>query len=196
MNWNLSYKIYYIIVQIRKFYERQTVISPLPINFNMFFGCPKEPSEFKRDGSFEYKQHMYWMKNEENSFPIRTLIWRPDYMFDWLEHDMCNTHQKRYHCTNTNWAKLFNRTADTAICHGKTFWKWQCWHLEISVLKNVMVCKLSMKVTLCCPSSEPETSFSVISFQFLPFSMVPHGNLMLCQIYHTLETLLYKWGMP
>ena len=41
----------------------------------MCFGCSKEPSH--RDGSFEYPQHMFWMRNEENNFPIRTLIWRP-----------------------------------------------------------------------------------------------------------------------
>ena len=42
----------------------------------MCFGCLKEPSH--RDGSFEYPQHMFWMRNKENNFPIRTLIWRPD----------------------------------------------------------------------------------------------------------------------
>ena len=42
----------------------------------MCFGCSKELSH--RDGSFEYPQHMFWMRNKENNFPIRTLIWRPD----------------------------------------------------------------------------------------------------------------------
>ena len=41
----------------------------------MYFGCSKEPSHW--DGSFEYPQHMYWMRNKENNFPIHTLIWRP-----------------------------------------------------------------------------------------------------------------------
>ena len=41
----------------------------------MCFGCSKEPSH--RDGSFEYPQHMFWMRNKENNFPIHTLIWRP-----------------------------------------------------------------------------------------------------------------------
>ena len=40
----------------------------------MCFGCSKEPSH--SDGSFEYPQHMFWMRNKENSFQIRTLIWR------------------------------------------------------------------------------------------------------------------------
>ena len=26
---------------------------------------------------FEYPQHMFWMRNKENSFSIRTYIWRP-----------------------------------------------------------------------------------------------------------------------
>ena len=41
----------------------------------MCFGCSKEPSD--QNSSFEYPQHMFWMRNKENSFPIRTLIWRP-----------------------------------------------------------------------------------------------------------------------
>ena len=30
----------------------------------------------KRDGSFEYPQHMFWLRNKKNNFQIRTLIWR------------------------------------------------------------------------------------------------------------------------
>ena len=41
----------------------------------MCFGCSKEPSH--GDGSFEYPQHMFRMRNNENNFPRRTLIWRP-----------------------------------------------------------------------------------------------------------------------
>ena len=33
----------------------------LPINFNMCFGCSKESSHW--DGSFEYPQHMFWLRN-------------------------------------------------------------------------------------------------------------------------------------
>ena len=47
----------------------------LTINLNMCFGCKKEPSHL--DSSFEYPQHMFWMRNKEISFPICTLIWRP-----------------------------------------------------------------------------------------------------------------------
>ena len=39
------------------------------------FRCSKEPSN--RDGSFEYPQHMFWMRNIEKRFLIHTLIWRP-----------------------------------------------------------------------------------------------------------------------
>ena len=42
----------------------------------MCFECSKGPSN--RDGSFEYPQYMFWMRNKENNFPIRTLVWRPD----------------------------------------------------------------------------------------------------------------------
>ena len=32
----------------------------------MCFGCSKEPSH--RDGSFEYPQHMFWLRNEKMIF--------------------------------------------------------------------------------------------------------------------------------
>ena len=52
----------------------------LPILFSICCGCSKEPSHL--DGSFEYPQHMFWMRNKESYFPISTRIWRPDsYVF-------------------------------------------------------------------------------------------------------------------
>ena len=39
----------------------------------MCFGRSKEPSH--RDGSFEYPQHMFWLRNKKNNFQLRTLIW-------------------------------------------------------------------------------------------------------------------------
>ena len=36
----------------------------------MCFGCSKEPSH--RNGSFEYPQHMFWLRNQENTFQVRT----------------------------------------------------------------------------------------------------------------------------
>ena len=56
------------------FFESKIVIILLPINLNMCLGYSKEPSN--GDGSFEYPQHMFLMRNKENSFPIHTLIWR------------------------------------------------------------------------------------------------------------------------
>ena len=39
----------------------------------MCFGCLKEPSH--RDGSFEYQQQMFWLRNKKNNFQLNTLIW-------------------------------------------------------------------------------------------------------------------------
>ena len=39
----------------------------------MCCGCLKEPSH--RDGSFEYTQHMFWLRNKKNNFLLSTLIW-------------------------------------------------------------------------------------------------------------------------
>ena len=41
----------------------------------MCFGFSKEPS--RPDGSFEYPQHMFWLRNKKNNFQIRTLILGP-----------------------------------------------------------------------------------------------------------------------
>ena len=41
----------------------------------MCFGSSKEPSH--RDSSFEYPQHMFWLRNTKNNFQLRTLIWGP-----------------------------------------------------------------------------------------------------------------------
>ena len=47
----------------------------LPINLNLCLGCSKKPSH--RDGSFEYPQHMFWLRIKKNNFLVCTLIWRP-----------------------------------------------------------------------------------------------------------------------
>ena len=55
---------------------RKIVIIFLSISLNMCFGCSKDPSH--RDGSFEYPQHMFWLKNKKNIFfHLHTLIWGP-----------------------------------------------------------------------------------------------------------------------
>ena len=45
----------------------------------MCFGHSKEPSH--HDRSFEYPQHMVWLRNKNyhNNFQLHTLIWRPDF---------------------------------------------------------------------------------------------------------------------
>ena len=47
----------------------------LPINLDICFRCSKELSH--REGSFEYPQHMFWLRNKKNNFLVRTLICRP-----------------------------------------------------------------------------------------------------------------------
>ena len=37
----------------------------------MCFGCSKEPSH--QDGSFEFFQHMFWLRNKKNNFQLHTL---------------------------------------------------------------------------------------------------------------------------
>ena len=41
---------------------RKIAIIFLSISLNMCFGCSKEPSH--RDGSFEFPQHMFWLRNK------------------------------------------------------------------------------------------------------------------------------------
>ena len=47
----------------------------LSISLNMCFRCSKEPSH--QEGSFEYPQHMFWLRNKKNNFQLRTFIWGP-----------------------------------------------------------------------------------------------------------------------
>ena len=54
---------------------RKIAIIFLSTSLNMCFGCSKEPSH--RDGSFEYSQHMFWLRNKKNTFQLRTLVWGP-----------------------------------------------------------------------------------------------------------------------
>ena len=41
----------------------------------MCFECSKEPCH--RDGSFEYPQHMFWLRNKKNNFQLHTFILGP-----------------------------------------------------------------------------------------------------------------------
>ena len=48
-----------------------TIVNIFLIIFNICFGCSKEPSH--RDGSFEYQQHMFWLRNKKVNFSLHTL---------------------------------------------------------------------------------------------------------------------------
>ena len=52
-------------VKINKNFEGKIVNIFLPINFNISYGCSKEP--------FENPQHMFWLRNKEINFLVRTL---------------------------------------------------------------------------------------------------------------------------
>ena len=56
-------------------FKRKIAITFLSISLNMCFGYSKEPSHL--DGSFEYPQQMFWLRNKKNNFQLRTLIWVP-----------------------------------------------------------------------------------------------------------------------
>ena len=53
-------------VRINKIFEHKFVNIFLTISLNICFVCSKEPSH--RDGSFEYPQHMFWLKNKKMNF--------------------------------------------------------------------------------------------------------------------------------
>ena len=47
----------------------------------MCFDCSKDPSH--RDSSFEYPQHMFWLRNKKSNFHLHTLIWGQS--LEWLK---------------------------------------------------------------------------------------------------------------
>ena len=61
--------------QICQLVNHRIVIIFLLISLSMWFGWKKEPSHW--DGSFEYPQNMFWLRNENINFLLHTLIWRP-----------------------------------------------------------------------------------------------------------------------
>ena len=73
--WLLS-QVWGSVKQIQEHYtvintniERKIVNISLPISLNKCFGCSKEPSH----GSFEYPQHMLWLRNKKISSLVCTL---------------------------------------------------------------------------------------------------------------------------
>ena len=55
------------------FFQCKIAIIYLSISLNMCFGYSKEPSH--QDNSFEYPQHMFWLRNTKKNVQLRTLIW-------------------------------------------------------------------------------------------------------------------------
>ena len=55
---------------------RKIAVIFLSISLNICFGSSKEPSH--REGSFEYPEHMFKLRNKKNNFKLRTLIWGPE----------------------------------------------------------------------------------------------------------------------
>ena len=80
---------------------RKIAIIFLSISLNMCFGCSKEPSDW--DGSFEYPQHMFWLRNKKNNFQLRTLIWGPILSLARTYANSLDPDQDRYR----SWKKLF-----------------------------------------------------------------------------------------
>ena len=70
-----TFKHWHTKGQLSKHFYYKIAIIFLPISLNMCFGCSKEPSH--RDDSFEYPQHMFWLRNKKNNFLLHILIWGP-----------------------------------------------------------------------------------------------------------------------
>ena len=66
-NWLRNKKIVntycFNYIQESKFFDCKILNIFLSINLNLSFGCSKESSH--RDGSFEYPQHMFWLRNKK-----------------------------------------------------------------------------------------------------------------------------------
>ena len=72
--WTTQCFLFGLISQDTQHFLRKIVIFSLPININMCFGCSKEPSHW--DGSFEYPQHMVWLRNKKNITIIFMVLYR------------------------------------------------------------------------------------------------------------------------
>ena len=74
----------------------------------MCFGCSKEPSH--RDGSFEYPQHMFWLRNKKNNFQLRTLIWGPAHVVrksDFVVFELKGANHLKSACASTSLISIF-----------------------------------------------------------------------------------------
>ena len=67
-----AWKITILIIGLDKpNFERKIVNIFIPISLSICFGCSKGPSHW--DGSFEYPQHMFWLRNKKIIFLVHTL---------------------------------------------------------------------------------------------------------------------------
>ena len=71
MTQNMVCMAYGQLSKIKK-NQRKSVIIFLSISLNMCFGCSKEPPHW--DGSFEYPQHMFWLRNKKKN-SLHPLFW-------------------------------------------------------------------------------------------------------------------------
>ena len=79
-------------------YHRASKISIIYL-FNMCFGCSKELSH--RDSSFEYPQHMFWLRNKKFSHALFRLILGPGIFhpfFLWTSENKSVAMIKLYYC--------------------------------------------------------------------------------------------------
>ena len=70
-----SYENSWVQINVNTNFERKNINIFFSMGLNICFGCSKEPSH--RDGSFEYPQHMFWLRNKKNNFQLHTLNLRP-----------------------------------------------------------------------------------------------------------------------
>ena len=66
-------KLTFIGPDRQKVFSKKILNAVLPINFNICFGRSKELSQ--RDSSFEYPQHMFWLRNKKIIFWSHALIY-------------------------------------------------------------------------------------------------------------------------
>ena len=71
MFWLKNKKVIFLLRTLNKNFHCKIVNIFLPIIFSICFGCSREPSHC--DGSFEYSQHMFWLKNKKVIFLLCTL---------------------------------------------------------------------------------------------------------------------------
>ena len=116
------------------FFQHKIAIIFLSISLNICYGCSKEPSHL--DGSFEYRQHMLWMRNKEDSFPIHTSIWKPD-----MDAKLCRT-----------WLAIFIRSQLIWICtvfnRKKELWKMSFFKMD--TYQSSLLCITNLLRNFAC----------------------------------------------